>query len=85
MNGPPHDTTTEAHQVQIAIYRRMGGHRRLQMGLQMADHGRELARSGIRARHPEYSPEQVEDAVRVMYLGRELFQAAWPGRPVLAP
>ena len=79
------DTSAEAHAAQIGAYRRMSGEQRLLVGLRMSDEAREIARAGVRARHPAYSDEQVDDAVRVLYLGRALFEAAWPGRPVLAP
>lgn len=84
MSLPQPDTSTEAHALQLAVYRRMTPKQRLSLGLRMTDEGREIARAGVRARHPEYSAEEVEDAVRLMYLGPDLFRAAWPGRKVAA-
>jgi hypothetical protein len=46
---------------------------------------RELARAGIRARHPEYSADDVESALRRILLGDELFHRAWPALPLLSP
>jgi len=85
MRFAPADTSDEAHAVQIALYRRMSGDDRLKLGLRMAEDGRELARAGVRMRHPDYCATQVEDAVRVLYIGTELFKAAWPTRAVPAP
>ena len=79
------DTSHEAHAVQLGFYRALSPGRRLQLGLAMAEDGRELARAGIRARHPDYSAEQVEDAVKVMYLGADVFREVWPSREVVLP
>jgi hypothetical protein len=46
---------------------------------------RELTRAGIRARHGDYSEEDVELALRRILLGDDLFRRAWPSRPLLAP
>ncbi|MCK6507775.1 hypothetical protein L6R53_31150 [Myxococcota bacterium] len=81
----PGDTTAGAHAAQLRAYRRLGPERRLELGLELAESGRDLARAGIRARHPDYSDADVEDALRVMYLGEDLFAQAWPGRRVRQP
>jgi len=69
----------------MAVYRSFGGEKRLEAGLRLADEGRRLARAGVAARHPEYSQDELEDAVRVLYLGREVFRAAWPDRVAPEP
>jgi hypothetical protein len=79
------DTTVEAQQVQIQVYRRLGPEGRLQRAMDMCDEAREVAQSGIRARHPEYSDEAVKWALFRLLLGDSLFRAAYPGRPLLAP
>ncbi len=81
----PRDTSAEAHAAHMAVYRGFSGEKRMELGLRMSDEGRELARSGVALRHPEYTAEQLEDAVRVLYLGREVFEQVWPGRRVPAP
>jgi hypothetical protein len=81
----PADTTPEAHAVQIAIYRRLGPDGRLALALRMSDDVRSITRSGIRGRHPEYTEEQVDQALRLLLLGDNLFQRAYPGQPLLAP
>ena len=58
---------------------------RFRQTLSMAELGRELARTGIRRRHPEYSAEQVESAMLRMMLGDDLYRRAWPARPLLDP
>jgi len=72
------DTTPEAEAVQVAAWRRLGGLGRLSLALEISEQAREMTRCGIRSRHPEYSEPDVENALRVVVLGEELFRAAWP-------
>jgi hypothetical protein len=81
----PADTSPEAHALQIEIYRRMGPEKRLALALRLSDEARAITRSGIRARHPEYSEEQVDQALRRLLLGDDLFQRAYRGQPLLPP
>jgi hypothetical protein len=78
----PADTTLEAIRVQHEIYRRMPAERRLRMALQMSDAIRRVSAEGVRSRHPEYTPRQVELAVIRMMVGEELFRRAYPGEDV---
>ena len=59
----PGDTSAEAHAAQLGASRRLGPERRLELGLELAESGRDLARAGIRARHSDYSDADVEDAL----------------------
>jgi hypothetical protein len=79
------DTSGAAARAQILAYRRMGPARRGLLALQMSDDARAVSMAGIRSRHSEYSDEQVRHALNRLLLGDELFRAAWPGAPVLAP
>lgn len=79
------DTAPEAAQVRLNIYRRMGAARRAVVAMQMCDDSRLSAAAGIGARHPEYDDEQVRHALNRLMLGDELFRAAWPTAPLLAP
>jgi len=79
------DTSPDAARAQILAYRRMGHSRRALMGLRMSDEARRLSEAGIRTRHPSYSDDEVRHALNRLVLGDELFQAAWPGAPLLAP
>jgi hypothetical protein len=80
----PADTTREAWLVQMEIYRRMPGSEKLRRACQMSDWVRKLAASGVRARHPEYTEEQVRLAVIRLSLGDDLFRKAYPGMNVFA-
>ena len=81
----PRDTAPEAFRAQLEHYRRLEPQKRAQVALEMSEAARELARTGIRARHPDYDDIEVEHALRRLILGDELFRKAWPDRPVLDP
>jgi hypothetical protein len=81
----PRDTTAESHAAQLAVYRRLGAAQRANLAAAMSADVRRLARDGIRARHPDYSTEQIELALRRLLYGDDLFRRAWPGRALLAP
>jgi hypothetical protein len=78
----PVDTSPEAAQVQVEIFRRMVPSRRLQLALEMGDSLRALVAAGIQQRHPEYAPQQVRLALIRLTLGKELFQKAFPGKEI---
>ncbi len=79
------DTSPEAHRVQLEILRRSSLSERLLCALQAADEGRELVACGIRMRHPDYDERDVQRALRRLWLGDELFRAAYAGEPLLDP
>lgn len=79
------DTDAEAHRIQIDVLRRTDPAERLRIAMQMADEARDVTAAGIAARHPEYSPGQVRWALFRLLHGDELYRAAWPGAPELAP
>jgi hypothetical protein len=78
----PADTTPEAARVQFDVFRRMQPHRRLELAFQMSTTLRNVAASGVRSRHPDYSEEQVRLAVARLTLGEELFSRVYPGADV---
>jgi hypothetical protein len=78
----PLDTTLEAARVDTAVLRRMGEARRAAMTVELCETGRNLARQGIRQRHPEYSERELRLAFCRMMLGDELFFQAFPGEDV---
>jgi hypothetical protein len=79
------DNTPEADQIRLKLLRQLTGEQRVQRAADMTDECNELARDGIRARHPEYSAEQVGQAYVRLRLGDALFQVACPTAPLLAP
>ena len=81
----PADTSPEGHAAQLEAYRRLGPARRAELAGQLSADTRRLTRAGIRARHPEYTDEETELALRRLLYGDELFQRAWPRSPLVAP
>lgn len=81
----PFDTTADANEMQLCLYRRMGGAARLAAAFRLTALLRETAVAGIRRRHPEYTGEQVLYAWQRLSLGDALFSEAFPERPRLEP
>lgn len=60
----PLDTSIDARQRQLDIYRSMTPGERLTIAMSMSDEVRAIAASGIRARHPDWSPAQCDAELR---------------------
>ena len=78
------DTSSAAHDLQIAVYRSMGPVARVALAMSMSEDARRVTAAGIRARHPEYDDATVLAAVRRIVLGDALCRATWPGAPTVA-
>jgi len=81
----PRDTSAQAHEVQLAIYRAMSPERRVEIAVEMSEDLRRIARDAIRQRHPEYSDGQVVRALVALLYGRDLSRRAWPEGEIPAP
>jgi hypothetical protein len=55
------------------------------MAVDMTETAHRISRQGIAARHPNYTAEQIQMAFVRLILGDELFKAANPSQPLLAP
>ena len=55
------DTTPEARDVRTAVYRKMGGARRVEIAFELSELVRDLARARIRRQHPAFDDRAVED------------------------
>jgi hypothetical protein len=51
----------------------------------MTNESREIARCGIRSRHPYYDPDEVEHALHRLLLGDLLADSAWPQHKHIRP
>jgi hypothetical protein len=65
------DTSTKAHERQRETFRRMTPEQRLALAAEMSDEIRAVAESGIRQRHPDYSDDEIREALVVILLGRK--------------
>jgi hypothetical protein len=72
------DTTRQAEQVQLEIFRAMGPEKRLRAGIALSQLCRKLLLEGVRMRHPEYDERQSKLAVIRLMLPEDLFLAAYP-------
>ncbi len=79
------DTSAGAAQVVTQILRDMTGAQRVDLVLEMSEESREIARCGIRSRHPLYTPTDVEHALHRLLLGDTLADRAWPESSHLRP
>jgi hypothetical protein len=73
------DTTPDARRVYIDTLRRMGTHGRARITFELSEQMRQIAASGVRHRHPEYTDDQVRLAVIRLAWGDELFREVFPG------
>jgi hypothetical protein len=77
----PADTSAQAREIQLAIYRQMLPGRRVALALELSQEARALTIAGIRARHPEWSDVQVAEACRKRLLGTDLARHLAPLTP----
>jgi len=68
------DTKPEAAAIQEAAYRRLGKIGRLKIAFQLSDLVRALAEAGIRKRNPEYTQQQVTEALTRQLYGADAHQ-----------
>ncbi len=80
----PLDTTAEALAMQVEALRKMDISDRAQMMFELSDNLRSIVESGIRQRHPDYSPEEIQRAALGLTIDRALFNEAFGGREVPA-
>jgi len=79
------DTTEEAENIQIEIFRRMGPEGRLQAGLDLSRTCRNLLAEGVRRRHPDYTEHQIKMATIKLMLRDDLFASVYPEEKDLRP
>ncbi len=84
MRTAPHRTATdthdEAHRAQIEAHRSLSDAERFALVFEMSEFARELTRSGIRLRHPDWADELVEDELIRRLHGDELAAAVIASR-----
>jgi hypothetical protein len=77
------DTDPRVREAQYERYRQMTPAERVELAWDLTEHALQVAANGIRSRHPTYSDDEVEWALKRLRVGDEMFRAAWPGAPVL--
>jgi hypothetical protein len=81
----PADTDPEAHALQIEAYRRLGGSGRMAAAFRLSAAVRRTSMAGIKMRHPEYTPDQVKQALARLVLGDTVCREVWPDRELVSP
>lgn len=71
------DTSPEAERVLIELMRKLSPHRKLEMVAQMNETVATLALSGLRARHPNASDEELRRRMADLWLGPELAERVY--------
>jgi hypothetical protein len=79
----PKDTSPEAWARHIESIRALTPQDRLRLMATMTDEMREIARDGIRHRHPEWTATDIETALAELLLGSNLARAR-AGQPTTA-
>ena len=63
----------------------MGERGRAEVVFRLNEMARQMAKAGIRARHPEYDDEQVHLAYARLVLGDDLVREVWPSHALVEP
>ena len=71
------DTEADAHRVHIALMREAEGWRKLLLADGLHQGLRRLALAGLRARHPEASPLELQRLLADVLLGTELAEKVY--------
>jgi hypothetical protein len=78
------DTGHAERQVRDAVLRRLSEADRARLTIEMSDQAFEVARRGLRQRHPEYTEEDVRLAMLRLLHGDDLVQRIYPTEPLRA-
>ncbi len=71
------DTDPEAEAVQLEIYRRMSGWRKIELVFEANAMSRALAMAGLRSRFPQAGPKELRRRLMDLLLGEELATRAY--------
>lgn len=63
------DTSPQAAERQIDLYRRLDAGQRSKIAADLSDDLRAIAREGVHRRHPEFSEQQVTDELLWIFYG----------------
>jgi len=72
----PTDTTAEAWSRQFQGFRAMRPQDRLRLAVTMTEEVLEIARAGIRRRHPQWTDVQIQEELEELLFGTELARTA---------
>lgn len=76
---------SQPNELQMQIYDRMSPDQMGRLTFELSALCKELQAVGVRARHPDYSEDDVRLAVIRIHLGDELFQRVYPRSADIVP
>lgn len=76
----PIDTSADAYRRQINAFRSMSPADRLRLADAMSTEIRSIAESGIRHRHPDWTPQEVAEELARILIGKEVAGLPQRGR-----
>ncbi|MEO0185464.1 MAG: hypothetical protein ABIL22_08460 [candidate division WOR-3 bacterium] len=71
------DTDQFSEEQQIKIFKKIPGEVKLSMSLDLTRTAIELLKTGIKQRHPEYSDNEIENALKRLLLTDELYEKVY--------
>lgn len=80
----PADTSPDAWRAHVEVLRRMTGPERVARAFDLSAAARATSEAGIRHRHPDWSDEQVQDALLELLIGASLARAVRRSRLIPA-
>lgn len=81
----PLDTSREADEIQLSIFRNMSEGERQRRAAELIRSCRQLHEQGVHSRHPHYNKDEVRIAAIRMRLGEELFRKVYSDFLYLTP
>ncbi len=71
------DTDKNSERIQNKILREMPKDVKIEISLDLARTAIELLKTGIRQRHPEYTDDEIEDALKRIILSDDLYEKVY--------
>ena len=68
--------------IQLNVLKKMDISDRAEMTFQLSDNLRSIVESGILQRHPDYSPDQINQAALSLVMDKDIVSQAFGGREV---
>jgi hypothetical protein len=76
----PRDTLDEAWSRHLEALRAIPPEERVRLALEMSGQVRQIALAGLRSRHPEWTPAQIQESLEELMLGSDLARTARQAR-----
>ena len=78
----PRDTQADSARKQFDVLKNMDISVRAEITFQLSDNLRSIVKAGIRQRHPDYTADQITQAVLSLVVDRDILIQAFGGREV---